>query len=532
MDNKRNSERDKILEEILNEVSSARLEGKQAKPADEKKGSAIKDKNTVKSPDITKNTKTNSNEKIDKTGKVREYTVKIKNPEQPTAREIIRNSIENEKGENQRANIPVNTETKSSSTSQRSRVLPKVSAEESYGQSSNANPEHPEKQIRKKTAPEKCLHKKRTQKRKRSARLPIVLMLTTLILTVSICLSILIIAIGRDMLAIGKDESLKMVTIPSGADTAEVASILEKEGIIEIPKAFEIVAGMSGEDSSFIPGQYELSPSYAYETIIKKLTTIPDENKETVDITFVEGISVYEAAQLLEEKKVCEAERFLYYFNAGGYGFDFEDKLPTSSPLKFYRMEGYLWPDTYKFYVDSDPESVCMKIYQNFENKITDEYYTQMQKKGMTLDEVITLASIVQAEAPDIKSMKKVASVFENRLSNPDEFPMLQSDPTTYYVEEIIKPNVQVPSTEIFDAYDTYKAHGLPPGAIGNPGQDAVEAVLFPADTDYYYFAADIDTKETFFAKTLEEHEENLASINGETDNNDDGEGEDEDYYE
>ena len=256
---------------------------------------------------------------------------------------------------------------------------------------------------------------------------------------------------------------------------------------------------MSGADTNFIPGEYELSPSDAYETILTKLTTDMSEYKETVDITFVEGISIFEAAQKLEEERVCDAERFLYYFNAGGYGFNFESKLPSSSASKFYRMEGYLFPDTYKFYVDSDPESVCMKIYQNFENKITEEYYNQMDKLGMTLDEVITLASIVQAEAASKDSMKMVASVFENRLADPDNFPKLESDPTTYYVDEIIKPNIEIPSEALFESYDTYQCNGLPSGAIGNPGLDAIEAVLYPADTNYYFFYANIDTKETYF---------------------------------
>lgn len=349
--------------------------------------------------------------------------------------------------------------------------------------------------------------------KKRSARLPMVLMLTTLIFTVAICLSVLIIAVGRDMLAIGKDESLKMVTITEGANAKTVAKILADEEIIQIPKAFEIIAKISGADTDFIPGEYELSPSDAYETIITKLTTDISEYKETVNITFVEGISIFEAAQKLEEEGVCNAERFIYYFNAGGYGFDFEDKLPSSSASKFYRMEGYLFPDTYTFYVDSDPESVCMKIYQNFDNKITEKYYSQMNKLGMTLDEVITLASIVQAEASSNESMKMVASVFENRLADPDNFPKLESDPTTYYVDEIIKPNIEIPSDSIFEAYDTYQGNGLPPGAIGNPGLDAIEAVLYPADTDYYFFYANIDTKEIYYAKTNEEHEENKRIV-------------------
>lgn len=370
----------------------------------------------------------------------------------------------------------------------------------------------------------------RRKSRRRSGRLPIILMLTTFIVTVAICLSVLIIAVGRDMLAIGKDESIKMVTITEGADAKKVAQILYDEKIIKIPKAFEVISKMSNADQDFIPGEYELSPSDAYETIITKLTTDMSEIKESVDITFVEGISIYDAAQKLEEEGVCDAERFIYYFNAGGYGFEFENRLPTNTASKFYRMEGYLFPDTYSFYLDSDPESVCMKIYQNFENKMTDEYYKQMDKMGMTLDEVITLASIVQKEAHEAESMKKIASVFENRLADPDDFPKLESDPTTYYVDEVIRPNIEIPSDAIFEAYDTYKGNGLPPGAICNPGINAIKAVLYPDKTNYYFFCANIDTNEIYYAETNDEHEQNLETIRQEQAYADNGENGDEEY--
>ena len=539
MDNRRNSERDKILEEILNDVTSDRKKApdkassvmgrkavsqayaqssvipeKKAEPAEKKKKSKPQEeKKAVSKTGMLKKEDAKSKTSLQKKAAPKEHTaaqpVQPPKKAQPTAREIIEHTIQTEAIKD----IPVEmgsyvTANVASASVHNTGVTP------AYNTQMNG------------------VQKKRRRKgKKRSARLPIVLIVTTLIVTISIVLSIMIIAIGRDMLAIGKGDTLKMVTIPHGATTKDVAQILEDEGIIDIPRAFEIFAKFNGSDDAFIPGQYELSSGDAYETIINKLIKGKDDNRETVDVTFVEGISVYDAAKLLQEKKVCDAERFLYYFNAGGFGFKFEEQLPKSTANKFYRMEGYLWPDTYKFYVDSEPESVCMKIYQNFQDKMKPEYYTQMKKMGMTLDEVITLASIVQAEASDAKSMKMVASVFENRLADPDKFPKLQSSPTTYYVEEIIKPNMQIASTAICDAYDTDKANGLPPGAIGNPGKDAIEAVLYPAKTDYYFFAADIDTKEIYYAKTDEEHEENLAEINGEGEEEDEEYNEDE-YYE
>ena len=353
----------------------------------------------------------------------------------------------------------------------------------------------------------------RKKHRRFSGRLPLVLIVTTIIFTVAISLSLLIISVGRDMLAIGKSDDIKIISIPEGANTDEVAQILYDEGIIKMPKAFIFISKLGGADTKYIAGDHELSPSNAYETIISELTTDKSLEKETVDVTFVEGCDLISAGKQLEEAGVCDAERFVYYFNAGDYGFEFEKFLPASTASKFNRMEGYLFPDTYTFYVDTDPEIVCQKIYKNFNEKFKPEYYTQMKKMNMTLDEVVTLASIVQAESPDIETMKKVASVFENRLSNPEEYPKLQSDPTTYYVDEVIKPNIEIPSEAIFEAYDTYKCNGLPPGAIGNPGKDAIEAVLYPAKTDYYFFYANIDTGETFFAETDEEHENNKDMV-------------------
>ena len=106
--------------------------------------------------------------------------------------------------------------------------------------------------------------------------------------------------------------------------------------------------------------------------------------------------------------------------------------------------------------------------------------------------------------------MKLVASVFWNRLNNSSTYPMLQSDPTSKYVKNIIIPNEKVENEQMYIAYDTYKGKGLPPGAICNPGIDAIEAVLYPSQTDYYYFCANVKTKKIYYAKTLAEHNRNL----------------------
>ncbi len=356
--------------------------------------------------------------------------------------------------------------------------------------------------------------KKRRRRNKSAGRIYGVLIMLTLIIVISVMLSVGIIAVGKDMIGIEGTQTLVPFTIPEGATTSEIADDLHEAGIIEYPKAFVLFSRLSNADASYVAGEHEVSSIMAYEALIDELTGVEVENRVTVDVMFPEGISVYDAAKKLEEANVCEAQKFVYYFNQANYGYKFEDYLPTTmSKLKFCKMEGYLFPDTYTFYENMEPEEVCLKIYKNFNVKMTDAYYARMQELELTLDEMVTLASIVQAEAANKKDMKDVASVFWNRLNNPAEFTKLQSDPTSKYVEQVIKPNIDLADQTIYDAYDTYVCTGLPAGAIGNPGLDAIEAVLYPSDTDYFYFYANVETGVTYFARTLEEHYQNEAMI-------------------
>ncbi|MBE6825436.1 MAG: endolytic transglycosylase MltG [Ruminococcus sp.] len=363
-------------------------------------------------------------------------------------------------------------------------------------------------------APKAAAKKKKKKKKHSSGRIFGVLIMLTLIFVISITLSIGIIEVGKDLLGVNGTETLVPFNIPEGATTAEIAEDLYEAGIIEYPKAFVYFSRLSGSDTGYVAGDHEVSSIMAYETIINELTGLAEDDRVSVNVMFPEGITLHEAAKKLEEAGVCEADRFIYFFNTGSYGYDFESRLPTTlSKLKFNRMEGYLFPDTYTFYEEMEPADVCRKIYMNFNVKMTDEKYARMNELGLTLDELVTLASIVQAEAGSKAVMKDVSSVFWNRLNDPDTFPMLQSDPTSKYVEEIIKPNIALQDELVFNAYDTYICSGLPAGAIGNPGMDAIDAVLYPNDTNYYYFYANVETGITYFAETLEEHYENEQMI-------------------
>lgn len=361
--------------------------------------------------------------------------------------------------------------------------------------------------------------RKRKKKKKKRSRVPGVLILTTFIFAVSIVLSLIIIAFGKDMLGIGKSDTLHRVTIQNGATTEDVAYMLKNEGIIRSPKAFILFSRLRKSDKPYVTGEHFIRENMAYETIIQKLTTNETETKEAVELTFPEGITLDEIAEMLEKNKVCKASDFIFKFNAGGIGTKFEEKLVgTDTNLKYRRMEGYAFPDTYIFYEGMDTDEICQKIYFNFEKKMNAERYEKMSKrkidgKEMTLDQLITMASIVQKEAATPETMNVIASVFWNRLNDPEEFAgKLQSDPTTNY-SLYIKRNLAVSNKLMVEAYDTYISKGLPPGAICNPGIEAIDAVLDAIPTDYKYFAANVYTGETKYAKTYEDHLSNLSVI-------------------
>lgn len=365
--------------------------------------------------------------------------------------------------------------------------------------------------------------KKKKKKKKQINRLPGVLILVTLIFGISTILSVVIISYGKDMLGIGKSEDTHVIVIPENATTLEVSQMLFENDIIKSAKAFELFANL-GDEKYFVVGEHFVRPNMPYEALLDELTKVPTEEMgESISITFPEGITLIDAANLLEEKHICDAEDFIFYFNSGGFGVDFEQRLPSDSSLKFQKMEGYLFPDTYLFYENSKPEQVCQKIYYNFDTKMKGEFtaegktyenrYERMEELGLTLDELITISSIVQMEAANVKDMNDVAAVFRNRIDNKDIFPKLESDPTSNYADQTVRPNIEYYNQTIIDAYDTYKSPGLPPGAISNPGLDAIDAVLTNKKTDYFYFIANIMTNETFFSKTLDEHNAKEAEI-------------------
>ncbi len=352
----------------------------------------------------------------------------------------------------------------------------------------------------------------RKKRRKRShGRLIFALIMVTLVISVAVLSAVGVLGIAKEMLGISREDTEFTVEIPENSGTEAIANLLEHEGIIENPTLFRVISKMKGADGTFMAGVHKVNPNMTYGDLIEELQQEPINPREFVTLTFPEGIRLDDAAAKLEEAGVCKADEFIRTINSAEFGFNFESRV-KSSANKYYKMEGYFFPDTYEFYLDEDPLNVVKKVFKNFDYRVTPDYYGRMEDMDMTLEEVMTLASIVQREASKPRDMKMVASVFHNRLNDPETFPLLQSDPTSGYARDVVAAGLEIYSQSICDAYDTYKGSGLPPGPICSPGLDAIEAVLYPGESDYYFFCSNLQTGEFYFAETLAQHEQNLVT--------------------
>lgn len=313
------------------------------------------------------------------------------------------------------------------------------------------------------------------------------------------------------------------IVIDSTMNVDDIAETLHENGIIEMPWLFKTYINMKNESEGFLDGEYTVNSTMSYSNIITLLKTVR-QYTNTVTVMIPEGYNAQQIGQLLEENLVCRADDFEKYYRSKLEKYDFEEQI-TVTENRFYALEGYLFPDTYEFYVIDDlPDKPSMdtsqyakqaaeKMYSNFQNKITKKMYARAKELGMTFDEVVTLASIIQKEGTNEENMANISSVFHNRLENMYEYPHLQSDTTDNYIEDVIRSNIPSSSLALYEnvitAYDTYTCEGLPAGPICSPGLEAINAALYPAETDYYYFLSSSDGV-FYYASTVEKHEQNI----------------------
>lgn len=312
----------------------------------------------------------------------------------------------------------------------------------------------------------------------------------------------------NDVLALNRSDETKTITVSEGATTNDVIKQLKKAGLIKHRFLCMIFMDLTEDIRSaptYLSGVYYLTPSMGLEKML--MSCQEAQTAETVTVTIPEGFTIEQIANKLEKAGVCMSDEFYSNIENAELNYSFISAIENRTS-RYYYIEGYLYPDTYEFYVGENASSVINTMLQNFSAKWTDEYDARAKELDMTVDEVITMASIIEKEAGSAEQMPTIAAIFYNRL-NSSSFPRLQSDATTVYTVKYIKPNVTDGEFNTYAAkYDTYKCMGLPVGPICCPGDNAINAVLYPDDSDAYFFCHDSNGN-MYTAKTEAQHNAN-----------------------
>lgn len=301
------------------------------------------------------------------------------------------------------------------------------------------------------------------------------------------------------------------ITIPKGASAKQIGEILEEHGLIRNAKIFYYYARLKGTGTNLQAGDYRLKPGMEIDEILEKFAK-GEVYMETFTFTIPEGLTVPQIANLLADKGYVNKEAFLKEVNEGRFDYEFLKEIPANQDRK-YRLEGYLFPETYEMKKGATEHEIIDRMLKQFDSVISDEWRSELKKRNMTLDQAVILASIVEREAVLDDERPIIAGVFYNRMNNDW---LLQSCATVQYVLDKHRDVITYADLEVESPYNTYKHEGLPPGPIANPGKASLQAVIYPDQNDYFFFVTKKDgSNGHLFSKTYEEHKKNDAKSRG-----------------
>ena len=302
--------------------------------------------------------------------------------------------------------------------------------------------------------------------------------------------------------------------ISQGDMTSDIADKLFELELIDNTFMFSLLSKVNGFDGAYQAGTHYLIQGLDYDEIMFLLT----QKSYSVTVTFPEGITyeemktrLHEAGLTFSDEEMDECMDSPNLFT--DYAFVSQIELTEG---RDHVLSGYLFPDTYEFDVNASARTIISTMLNNTEKKLLDEYYERAAALGMTMDQIMTLASIIQAESSNMTDMMYISSVFRNRMNSADEsMHYLGSDATINFIRRLngLDPDIILSADDIAldSPYNTYLNQGLPPGPICMPGTDAIQAALYPEpNSNYLYFCAD-GNGGTLFAVTLAEHENNVA---------------------
>ena len=323
------------------------------------------------------------------------------------------------------------------------------------------------------------------------------------IVIVSVGLAATLIVGISDYLGLGKAEGA-VVTVEQGMSTSQIASALKEAGVIRQTFLFRVYSKLKKYDGTYQYGTHTFNSDDSYGSIVTELQT-ERSFAAMVKVQFLELSTIDSMAQKLEESGVCSAADFKTAVRQSEFDFDFVDEIPVKEV--YYRLEGYIFPDTYLFYDYGGvecAEQVIIKGLKELNNKFTPQMRQDAQNRGYSFHQIMTLASIVELEAggATYEEKQQVAAVFYNRLEgkNWNEPKYLGSSPTKLYPYGNGR-------------YNTYKTEGLPPGPVCSPGEDSIKAAVYPAaNCNATYFVTDKDMK-YYFNESYEAHNATIRRL-------------------
>ncbi len=344
---------------------------------------------------------------------------------------------------------------------------------------------------------------------------------------VGIMLSMFLLVGVNDMLAMNRSEENKVtVDIPENPTLSDVSKALWSKGVIKEENFFNFYAIITKNADDFTQGTFEMKTNMDYEAIVNYLQSMSNRT-DTIKVTVTEGMNVREIARMLVNKDVIpNAEGFLKLCKSNYFDEDYEFiKNIKNADKRYYKLEGYLFPDTYECYHNEDPKLTITRMLNDYESRIYENQNVEGYKKAInvkklskeskySLQQILTMASIIQAEAANKSDMYKISSILHNRLEANINVGVrkLSLDSTKYYPYRSKKAVPKALRKTFKSKYDTYNILGLPPGPICNPGMEAIMAAIYPDDTDYLYFCHAKDGT-PYYASTLSEHNYHLSVV-------------------
>ena len=293
-----------------------------------------------------------------------------------------------------------------------------------------------------------------------------------------------------------------VIDIPTGSTLNQVTDILKENNLIKNKIIFKLYVRLSDNSSKLKSGKYLFNQTYSNKQIINDLSKGKVYN-DGIRITIPEGSTSIEIVDLLTKNNLGDKKVYKKLINNPK---EFKNRFKFLDDENIVSLEGFLYPSTYYFKEDESEKYILNHMLETFESKYNDKLQKRQKELNKSLYEVINLASIVEKEAVLDEDRPIIASVFYNRINI--GMP-LQSDATIQYIFKERKKSITYNDLKIDSPYNTYKVQGLPPTPIANPGIKSIEAVLYPANTEYLYFVATIEGGNNY-SKTYEEHIKNV----------------------